>query len=60
VVVFCDSLFQLILRMRLQTSSETQEENIRQLLPSLLKCNHSHDSPYGPILAYLMVMGSWV
>jgi hypothetical protein len=51
VDVLCDSFFQLIVGMRLQTSSETQEENVKQLLSTLPRTNNSYDSPHGPILA---------
>jgi hypothetical protein len=52
VDVLCDSFFQLILGMRLWTSSEIQEVNIKQLISSLSRSNISYDSPLGPILAY--------
>jgi hypothetical protein len=51
VDVLCDSFFQLIVGMRLQTSSDTQEGNVKQLLSTLPRTNNSYDSPLGPILA---------
>jgi hypothetical protein len=51
VDVICDSFFQLIVGMRLQTSSDTQEGNVKQLLSTLPRTNNSYDSPLGPILA---------
>jgi len=51
VDVICDSFFQLIVGMGLQTSSETQEGNVKQLLSSLPRTNNLYDSPLGPILA---------
>jgi hypothetical protein len=51
VDVLCDSFFQLIVGMRLRTSSDTQEGNVKQLLSTLPRNNNSYDSPLGPILA---------
>ena len=51
VDVLCDSFFQLIVGMRLRTSSETQEGNVKQLLSTLPRTNNAYDSPHGPILA---------
>ena len=51
VDVICDSFFQLTVGIQLQTSSDTQEGNVKQLLSTLPRTNNLYDSPLGPILA---------
>jgi hypothetical protein len=51
VDVICNSFILLPIGMRLHTSSETQENNVRELLTMLPNSSHPYTSPSAPILA---------
>ncbi len=49
--ITCDSFLQVVLGMRLRTSSETQLENVEKLLDSFPHIEENRLSEFGPLLA---------